>query len=81
MRAAEHAPQNTHRRTRTAEHAPQNTHRRTRLGTGRLGLVVSTENPSDQPLGEILHLFDRSFLDDDLPTATLGTVETRDERH
>ena len=32
MRAAEHAPLNTQRRTRAAEHAPQSTRRRTRSG-------------------------------------------------
>lgn len=46
-------------------------------GDGRLDLVVSTENPSDQPLGEILHLFDRTFLDNALPTSTPGRVEKR----
>jgi hypothetical protein len=46
-------------------------------GDGRLDLVLSTENPSDQPLGDILHLFDRAFLDNDLPIATLGMVELR----
>jgi len=47
-------------------------------GDGRLDLVVSTENPSDQPLGEILHLFDRAFLDNDLPMGTLGRLEKRE---
>jgi hypothetical protein len=44
---------------------------------GRLDLVVSTENPSDQPIGEIIHLFDRAYLENDLPAATLETVEKR----
>lgn len=48
-------------------------------GDGRLDLVVSTENPSDHPLGEILHLFDRAFLENDLPVATLGSLEKRGE--
>jgi hypothetical protein len=47
-------------------------------GDGRLDLVVSTENPSDQPMGEIIHLFDRAFLDGQLPKATAGRVERRD---
>ncbi|MBM4029042.1 MAG: VCBS repeat-containing protein, partial [Planctomycetes bacterium] len=46
-------------------------------GDGRLDLVVSTENPSDQPLGEIIHLFDRAFIENDLPKAALGSVEKR----
>jgi hypothetical protein len=46
-------------------------------GDGRLDLVVSTENPSDQPIGEIFHLFDRSFLENNLPTATPGPLEKR----
>lgn len=48
-------------------------------GDGRLDLVVSTENPSDQPLGEIIHLFDRAFLDDRLPIATLGALERKSD--
>jgi hypothetical protein len=46
-------------------------------GDGRLDLVVSTENPSDQPMGEIIHLFDRAFIEDNLPKATLGNLEKR----
>jgi hypothetical protein len=49
-------------------------------GDGRLDLVVSTENPSDQPLGEIIHLFDRTFLENDLPTAALGKLEKKSDR-
>lgn len=49
-------------------------------GDGRLDLLVSTENPSDQPLGEIVHLFDRAVLDGDLPRATLGGLEHRPAR-
>jgi hypothetical protein len=48
-------------------------------GDGRIDLLVSTENPSDQPIGEALHLFDRAFLDNNLPTAALGAVEKRSE--
>lgn len=47
---------------------------------GRLDLVVSTENPSDQPLGEIIHLFDRDFLEDNLPTASSGPVEFKSQK-
>jgi hypothetical protein len=32
-------------------------------GDGRMDLLTSTECPSDQPLGAVLHLFDRSYLD------------------
>ena len=46
-------------------------------GDGRLDLVVSTENPSDQPKGEILHLFDRTYLEGDVPKATAAGVEKR----
>jgi hypothetical protein len=46
-------------------------------GDGRLDLLISTENPSDQPLGEALHLFDRTFLDNNLPTVKLGAIERR----
>ena len=46
-------------------------------GDGRLDLMVSTENPSDQPLGEVIHLFDRAFIDNDLPTGKAGAVEKR----
>lgn len=49
-------------------------------GDGRLDLVVSTENPSDQPLGEIIHLFDRVFLESKLPGAALGGLEKRTDR-
>lgn len=49
-------------------------------GDGRLDLVVSTENPSDQPLGEIIHLFDRAFIEDELPTAALGKLEKKNDR-
>jgi hypothetical protein len=49
-------------------------------GDGRLDLVVSTENPSDQPLGEIIHLFDRAFIENDLPVAALGSLEKRTSR-
>lgn len=46
-------------------------------GDGRLDLVVSTENPSDQPLGEIIHLFDREFVENNLPKASLGSLEKK----
>lgn len=46
-------------------------------GDGRLDLVMGTECPSDQPRGGVLHLFDRAFIDNDLPTAQAGAVERR----
>jgi hypothetical protein len=46
-------------------------------GDGLLDLVLSTECPSDQPRGAILHLFDRSFLEGKLPAAKIGEVEKR----
>jgi hypothetical protein len=46
---------------------------------GRLDLVVSTENPSDQPMGEIIHLFDRAFLEDRLPVATPGAMQRKSD--
>lgn len=46
-------------------------------GDGRLDLVVSTECPSDQPRGAVLHLFDRSILEGELPAAKLGAVDMR----
>jgi hypothetical protein len=46
-------------------------------GDGRLDLVVSTENPSDQPMGEIIHLFDRAFIENDMPDAVLGRLEKK----
>ena len=47
-------------------------------GDGKLDLVLSTECPSDQPHGAGLHLFDRAFLENDLPAASLGSVERRE---
>ena len=44
---------------------------------GRLDLVLSSECPSDQPRGAVLHLFDRSYLEGKLPAAKLGAVEKR----
>lgn len=44
-------------------------------GDGRMDLVLSTEMPSDSPHGGVLHFFDRSFLENDLPTATAGPFE------
>ncbi len=46
-------------------------------GDGRLDLVMGTECPSDQPIGARLHLFDRAFIDDQLPETRFGTLETR----
>jgi hypothetical protein len=46
-------------------------------GDGRLDLLMGAECPSDQPLGSSLHLFDRSYIENNLPTATLGTLQTR----
>ena len=46
-------------------------------GDGRLDLVMGTECPSDQPRGGVLHLFDRAFIDDDLPTARAEAVERK----
>jgi hypothetical protein len=44
---------------------------------GRLDLIVSAECPSDSPHGSVLHLFDRSFIEDELPAVTIGAVEAR----
>lgn len=44
-------------------------------GDGRLDLVLSAECPSDSPHGAVLHYFERSFLEDDLPRALLGSLE------
>ncbi len=49
-------------------------------GDGRLDLMVSTENPSDQPMGEIIHLFDRAFIEGELPKAALGDLEMKSAR-
>jgi VCBS repeat protein len=46
-------------------------------GDGRLDLIMGAECPSDQPLGARLHLFDRSYLEDELPSATHGELERR----
>jgi FG-GAP-like repeat len=46
-------------------------------GDGRLDLIMGAECPSDQPLGARLHLFDRSYLEDDLPPAALGELQRR----
>ena len=46
-------------------------------GDGRLDLVLSTECPSDQPHGAGLHLFDRSLLENDLPSSKLGAAQKR----
>jgi hypothetical protein len=46
-------------------------------GDGRLDLVLGTECPSDQPQGAVLHLFDRNFLEGNLPQATAGKLEQR----
>ncbi len=40
-------------------------------GDGRLDLIMAAESPST------LHLFDRSFIENDLPAASLGGVESR----
>jgi hypothetical protein len=45
-------------------------------GDGRLDLVLSAECPSDSPHGAVLHYFERSFLENDLPRATVGPLET-----
>jgi hypothetical protein len=44
---------------------------------GRLDLVVGTECPSDQPHGAVLHLFERSFLEGELPAAETGSLERK----
>lgn len=44
---------------------------------GQLDLLLGTECPSDQPLGGRLHLFDRAFIDNQLPQAVLGAIEVR----
>ena len=49
-------------------------------GDGRLDLVMSTECPSDQPRGCVLHLFDRSFIENNLPTARAEAVEAYGHR-
>ena len=46
-------------------------------GDGRMDLVMGTECPSDQPMGGVLHLFDRSFIENDLPSAKIIGVERR----
>ena len=46
---------------------------------GRLDLVLGTECPSDQPHGAVLHLFDRGYLQGELPRATAGPLEQRPE--
>ena len=45
---------------------------------GQLDLVLGTECPSDQPRGGVLHLFDRSFLDNELLKGTVGELESRE---
>lgn len=44
-------------------------------GDGRLDLVLSAECPSDSPHGAVLHYFERSFLENDLPRAAAGRLE------
>ena len=44
-------------------------------GDGRLDLVLSAECPSDSPHGAVLHYFERSFLENDLPRAVVGSLE------
>jgi hypothetical protein len=46
-------------------------------GDGRLDLILSTECPSDQPHGAGLHLFDRSLLENDMPSSKLGLAQKR----
>jgi hypothetical protein len=47
---------------------------------GRLDLVLGAECPSDQPRGAALHLFDRAFLENNLPTAIPGAIQQRTAR-
>lgn len=42
---------------------------------GRLDLVLGTECPSDQPRGGVLHLFDRSFIENTLTLVEVGELE------
>jgi hypothetical protein len=46
-------------------------------GDGRLDLIMGSECPSDQPRGADLHLFDRFFIENDLPTAKIFSFEKR----
>ncbi len=41
---------------------------------GRLDLVHGTEGPSDQPHGVPLHLFDRRYLEGEMPSVTIGKM-------
>jgi hypothetical protein len=41
---------------------------------GRLDLILGTEGPSDQPQGAVLHLFDRDYLEGNLPNVSIGKV-------
>ena len=47
---------------------------------GRLDLVHGTEGPSDQPHGAVLHLFDRRYLDGQLPAVSIGKPELLPQR-
>ena len=44
---------------------------------GRLDLLMGAECPSDQPLGSSLHLFDRSYIENNIPTASLDVLQVR----
>ncbi len=44
-------------------------------GDGRLDLIHGTEAPSDSPHGGVLHLFERNFLEGNLPEVTLGALK------
>lgn len=46
-------------------------------GDGRLDLVLGGEAPSDQPLGGFLHLFNRAWLENDLPKAKVTGLQKR----
>lgn len=41
---------------------------------GRLDLIHGTEAPSDSPHGGVLHLFERNFLEGNLPEVTIGKL-------
>ena len=42
---------------------------------GRMDLLHGTEGPSDQPQGAVLHLFDRAYLEGELPVVSVGKPE------
>lgn len=48
-------------------------------GDGHIDFAVSAECPSDEPRGAVLHLFDRSFVENMLPIPTAGKIEL--QRH